>query len=144
MLPLLKVHQMTEKGSKTSAQVHNPTRWFFAYEPEAEWWGHGGETREECIAAAAQGDEPVWIVEAKRMVPDIASMRIFDGQQIVDQLQESEAWGEDGWEGAGDADDLTNRLNEALAKWFHETCSLDGAQLDFVHGPEKIDPRRAS
>jgi len=124
--------------------INNPTRWFYGFSFDAEWWANGGTTREECIAAAAMGDQPIWIVEAKRMVPDLAAMNLFEGDDLVGQIQESEVWGEDGWEGYGDTDELEKRLNATLTQWFNETCTLDGAQLDFVHGPERIDPVKAA
>lgn len=121
--------------------VNNPKRWFFSYSFDAEWWFNGGATREECIAKADEA-RPFYIVEAKRMVPNIEAMNLFDGDELVERMQDSEVWSEDGWEGAGDTDDLTRRLNATLKAWFNETCTLDGAQLDFTHGPELIEPAR--
>lgn len=128
----------------TDITINNPTRWFYAFEFDAEWWQKGGETREECIAAAAMGGQPIWIVEAKRMLPDIDAMHLFDGDNLVEQMQESEVWGEDGWQGDGDTADLERRLTATVKQWFNETCSLDGAQLDFVQGPDRIDPGAAN
>lgn len=120
----------------------NPTAWFFAANFESEWWSRGGDNREETVLAARahHGQAPFYIVEAKRLTPTIESMRFFDGDDIVERMQDDEAWGEDGWDGAGDTTDLERRLNETVKQWFAETCSLDGAQLDFVHGPERIEP----
>lgn len=129
--------------------IDNPARWFFAFEEEAEWWRNGGDTREACITKATadwsgERGEAIWIIEAKRMLPDFNVFSLFDGDDIVERIQDSEVWGEDGWEGAGDTEDLEKRLNAALTQWFNETCTLDGAGLDFVHGPERIDPALSS
>lgn len=121
------------------AQVSNPAAWFVADSVDAEWWCNGGKDRDEAIAIGRDrfaGGDSFWIVEAKRQVPNLTGL--FDGMDIVDRLQEDEAWGEDGWEGAGNTDELERRLTVTLQQWFAETCSLDGAQLDFVHGPEEI------
>ena len=124
----------------SAQQISNPTRWFYAQGLDAEWWGLGGETRDACISAAREkyGDEELWIVEAKRMVPDIDVMHLFDGNDLVDRMQDDECWGEEGWEGAGDTDELERRLTATLKQWFNETCSLTGAQLDFTNGPERV------
>ena len=125
-------------------QVHNPTAWFMASRFDSEWWTNGGADRDETIVKgreffADKNDDDAqsfWIVEAKRLVPCLD--RQFDGSVIIDSLQDSEVWGEDGWEGAGDTDELERRLTATLRQWFNETCTLDGAGLDFVHGPEEV------
>jgi hypothetical protein len=127
--------------------INNPTRWFYALDQEAEWWSNGGKTREECIATAAQGDQPVWIVEAKRMAPNFG---IFDAEELLERLTEDECWGEDGAEGvpcfsrsAPEHLELESELTDVLRRWYiKHGGTLDGAQLDFVQGPERVDPVR--
>lgn len=129
----------------SDAEISNPTRWFYAYDQEAEWWQHGGETREECIAEAAQGDQPVWVVEAKRMVPNFG---IFDAEELLECLTEDECWGEDGAEGvpffprsSPECLELEAELSDVFRRWYiTHGGTLDGAQLDIVQGPERVDP----
>lgn len=118
-----------------SPEISNPTRWFHAGSKDAEWWCNGGTTREECIAAA-RANEHEWIAECKRMVPNLGGA--IDAEIVIENIQNQECWGEDGWEGF-DEDELQKRLDETIAKWFVECCTLDGAQLEFVTQPEKID-----
>lgn len=122
--------------------IENPTSWFYARHEESEWWHLGGGTRDEAIANAREecGPEAFYLVEARRAVPSLDRIRIFDGDEIVERMQDDEAWGEDGWEGAGDTAELERRLTTTLKRWFAECCDLTGAQLDFVTGPDRIEP----
>lgn len=127
-----------------AAEFSNPTRWFYAFHFEAEWWSDGGESREECIAAAAQELEEIWIVEARRQEPDFA---IFDAKGLLEELADQECWGENGAEGlpvfprgAPELTKLETELAEVLRRWTVKHGDLTGAQLDFVTGPERVDP----
>lgn len=123
--------------------IKNPTGWFYAGHHDAEWWTMGGVDRDSTIAAARADmpREPVWILEAKRQIPNF---HIFDADQINEQLLEDEVWGEDGWEGGHmdgpHAIELEARLAATLRGWFAECCDLHGAQLDFINGPEEVPP----
>ncbi|MGE4341355.1 MAG: hypothetical protein AB7E55_36225 [Pigmentiphaga sp.] len=129
----------------TEPDIKNPTRWFYAYSDKAEWWHQGGASWEECIAEAAQGDDPIWIVEARRMEPDFA---VFDAVDLMEQLSDQESWGENGAEGvpcferrSPEFCELETELAAVLRRWYiKHGGSLDGAQLDFVQGPHRVDP----
>lgn len=122
-------------------EIRNPTAWFYSAHQEAEWWSKGAQDRDETIAMAreAHPGETVWIVEAKRQLP---SFDVFCAAQIDEKLADDECWDEGGFEGGHPdgphADDLQRRLEATLRQWFAECCDLHGAQLDFVHGPEKV------
>lgn len=124
-------------------EINNPTAWFYAGHVDAEWWSEGGADRESTIASARADmpGEAVWVIEARRLVP---AFDIFDAAQIHEQLQDDECWGENGWDGGHEngphAIDLEKRLAATLRRWFAECCDLDGAQLDFVIGPEEVPP----
>ncbi len=120
-------------------QINNPSAWFYADSPENEWWSGGHASRDEAISHAREryGDgRAIWVAEAKRMVPNLEGVILADN--VIDSLQDDEAWGEDGWEGYGPEEELQRRLDECVAKWFAECCELTGANLDFVHGWEKV------
>jgi len=119
--------------------ISNPTRWFYAYSEDAEWWRLGGETRAEAEAKAlteAEEDDEMFVLEARRMVPSLTEIVLADN--VIDSINDDECWGEDGWEGSGDPAELQRRLDATIAQWFTECCTLDGAQLDFVTGPERV------
>lgn len=119
----------------------NPTRWFYANNHEAEWWYHGGATRDEAIAAAKASypGEAIWIGEARRMTP---GFKVFDAEELRERLGEDECWGEDGWEGdpcSTEADaELESELSAVFERWFAKHCTLDGAQLDFIGQAEQV------
>lgn len=127
--------------------IANPSAWFFARDPDAEWWTGGFVTREAAIADAVEKDagQPIYVLLAKRQLP---SFNIFSAAQIDEQLKEDDAWGEDGWEGGHldglHAADLERRLASTLRQWFAECCTLHGAQLDFIEGPTFVQPSEVS
>lgn len=124
--------------------LSNPTAWFYATSEDAEWWHHGGATRDETVEKArreAEPDQPFFIAEAKRLVP---SLEIFNGADLAERISEDECWGEDGWEGnPGEYADLEAQLTATLKSWFASLESpLAGAQLDFIGTAEKVEAAR--
>lgn len=121
--------------------IPNPSAWFFSYSEDAEWWTHGGDSYEEALAKALheQGDQPIYLQQARRMVPNFGSL--FDGDDLVERLTEDECWGEDGWTGdPGKYHDLEAMLTTAMTKWFAELSTpLAGASLD-TFGELRIVP----
>lgn len=120
-------------------EIDNPVRWFFAYSEDAEWWYHGGATYDFALTKALREQEgrPIYIQQAKRLLPKLTDVVIADN--VIDALREDECWGEDGWEGDGEPEELQRRLDGTVQRWFAECCEFTGAQLDFV-GPVTIIP----
>lgn len=132
-------HSPLPVAAPAAPQVSNTAVWFFAYSEDAEWWYHGGATYDFALAKALREQEgrPIYLQQAKRMVPHLEEVALADN--VIDRIQEDECWGKDGWEGDGSTEGLQRRLDAAVAEWFAEECSLTGAQLDFI-GERKVIP----